>query len=76
MENLSPQPARIQKYYTSQLAKLYDVDPETMYKRLRKLVPILGEKHKGKPWFAKEVRYIFYKLGTPLSKPLSRRGRK
>lgn len=76
MVNDFPQYARIQKYYTSQLAKLYEVDFETMYTKLRDLVPVLGEKMKGEPWQPKEVIYIFYKLGTPLAKPLSRRGRK
>lgn len=76
MEKITPQYARVQKYYTSQLAKLYDLDFETMYQKLREFVPILGEKVKGEPWHPKEVSYIFYKLGTPLAKPLAKRGRK
>ncbi len=67
--------ARIQKYYTTQLAALYEVDCETMYLKLRELVPVLGEKMKGKAWSPKEVVYIFYKFGTPMAKPLQRRGR-
>ena len=76
MKNSQPVYARIQKYYTSQLARLYDLDGETMYAKLRELVPVIGEKVKGRPWNPKEVVYIFYKFGTPISKPLSRRGRK
>jgi hypothetical protein len=76
MTKAGNQYARIQKYYTSQLAKLYEVDCETMYNKLRELVPVIGEKVKGRAWHPKEVVYIFYKFGTPLAKPLSRRGRK
>jgi hypothetical protein len=76
MEKIAPKYARVQKYYTAQLATLYGLDFETMYLKLREFVPVLGEKEKGKPWDLKEVNYIFYKLGTPLAKPLAKRGRK
>ena len=75
-KKLDPKYARIQKYYTAQLATLYGLDFDTMYLKLRELVPVLGEKAKGKAWDVKEVTYIFYKLGTPLAKPLAKRGRK
>lgn len=75
MDNTVPQYARVQKYYTSQLAKLYGLDMELMYTKLRELVPVLGEKVKGTPWQPKEVAYIFYKFGTPLAKPFVKRGK-
>lgn len=68
--------APIKKYYTAQLAHLYNLSFEEMYLKLREFVPVLGEKTKGKPWDQKEVQFIFYKLGRPFDKQFIRRRKK